>query len=146
MRTKTITRKLVCALSKDDLISIGEKMAETSKEIDRIEDEKKGLKKHREFLSELAKKFDKGTEERDITCTVRYNMPVNGKKSIIRMDSDETVEVLNMTAEELQEDLFTGGEAEVRDAHAIVVEEDGKPLDWATEPKQLLPKNPDSEK
>jgi hypothetical protein len=49
--------------------------------------------------------LNQGYEYRDVVCEVRFNEPVDGKKSIFRTDSGELVEVRKMSDEEL-EDLF----------------------------------------
>jgi hypothetical protein len=142
LTTKTITRRLDCKLSKDDLVAIGHEMSQKSGEIDTIEAMKKRLKPLREDLSELGKKIANGTEKRDVTCEVRYHVPVNGKKSIVRLDTDEVIEVLNMTPEEMQEDLFQGGQNVADEASSIVVEE-GQRL-WPGRSPLELPDRGDS--
>src|SRR4029077_9663993 len=63
------------------------------------------IKKHEAEASELAKQYSKGGETGQIGCKIRYDIPVAGKKSYIRMDTEETIEVHDMSLEEKQETL-----------------------------------------
>lgn len=95
-------------------------MVKNELEIARIENEKKRLAGIREENLELSRKFNKGTTERSIICDIIYNKPKNGEKTIIRTDTGETVQVLRMTAQELQEDMEFGEDANVLSAQRLI--------------------------
>jgi len=112
MRPITTTRRLQRKLESEQLLAIGKEMSDKLLEIEQIETAKKRVTPLREELTLLGSKYNSGFEDVEIECNVIYNSPEPGKKTIIRPDTGETIEVVDMTKEELQEDLpFT--EAEV---------------------------------
>jgi hypothetical protein len=90
-------RKLVSALADRDLAE-GEKKLSDSVFNERI-------KKHDADAAALAKQYGKGGETAQVGCTIRYDVPSVGKKSYIRMDREEVVEVHDMNLDEKQETL-----------------------------------------
>jgi predicted transcriptional regulator len=109
---KIVTKFLPVILTQSELLDISKKSVEKTLEVDRIEELKKKITPLRDEVTELSKKFKDGYEMRPVTCKVLFHTPVNGRKTIIREDTGETVEVLNMDLEEMQE-AFEFQEAEI---------------------------------
>ncbi len=113
MRPDSITLAIFEKYSTKELAKTAQTMAQAVSDMEGAEAQKKvsdgvfneRIKKHAAEVSELAQKYNKGGETAQIGCAIRYDIPVVGKKSYIRMDSEETVEVHDMTIEEKQETL-----------------------------------------
>ena len=111
MRPDSITLAIFEKYSPAELADVAQKMAQAQSDMESAEAEKKvsdgvfneRIKKHAAEVSEHAQKYNKGGETAQIGCTIRYDIPEVGKKSYIRMDTEETVEVHDMSAEEKQE-------------------------------------------
>lgn len=119
MRQTKSTRTLPCKLSELDLVAIGEKMTHLTLEVQKIEDAKKRVKPMQEEITELAEKWREGFEDRYVECEILYHNPQTGKKSVVRTDTGEIVEILNMTSEEMQESLEFESEAIVDKARLL---------------------------
>lgn len=114
MRPFTTKRRIQRTLNKEQLLSIGKEMSDIISEIEQIEVLKKKVTPLREELTLLGSKYNSGFEDVELECTIEYNTPATGKKSVMHPDTHEPIEVMDMTKEDLQEDLdFT--EAEVVD-------------------------------
>lgn len=129
MRQTTSTRSLPCKLSDLDLVAIGEKMTHLTLEVQKIEDAKKRIKPMQDEITELAAKWRGGFEDRYVECNILYHTPQTGKKSIVRTDTGEIVEILNMTAEEMQESLDFESEAIVDKARMLAAPRDPNEID-----------------
>lgn len=105
MKSKTATKLLPVLFTKDEMLDLAKKSMETTLQIDDIENQKAKLNGLYDYVTEISKKMKSGFEDRMVVCEVKYNCPHNGKKTVIRTDTGETVEIVNMTAEEMQEDL-----------------------------------------
>jgi hypothetical protein len=105
MRPQTTTRRLQKKLESEQLLAIGKEMSDKLLDIEQIETAKKRITPLREELTLLGSKYNSGFEDIEMECDIEYNSPEAGKKTIIRPDTGETVEVVEMTKEDLQEDL-----------------------------------------
>lgn len=111
MRLEEITIAIFEKYSPDELATTAAAMAQAQSDLEGVEAEKKmsdsvykeRINKHAAEVSELAKKYVKGGETAQIGCKIRYDIPAPGQKSYIRFDTEETVEVHDMTTEEKQE-------------------------------------------
>lgn len=108
-----ITKILNCTFTTEELKEIGIKLALENQSKERLEDKKKQAMS--QFKSEidaadakiksLAQKLARGSEDREIECDILFNTPEEGKKTTVRNDTGEIVQVQDMTKEELA-DLF----------------------------------------
>ena len=108
-----VTRMLNCPFTTEELKEIGIQLALANQKRERLEDDKK--QSMSQFKSELdaaeaqikslAQKLARGSEDRSIDCDVLYNTPTEGTKTIVRGDTGETVQIVNMTDGEIN-DLF----------------------------------------
>lgn len=62
-------------------------------------------------IAREARKYTAGYEYRDVECRIDYHTPRQGMKQVRRMDTYELVRESEMTAAEMQDDLFEGEEA-----------------------------------
>jgi hypothetical protein len=113
MRPDSITLAIFEKYSPEELAETAQKLVQALTEKTSAETEKKmsdsvfneRIKKHEAEAEECAKRYSKGGETAQIGCSIRYDMPSVGKKSYIRMDREEVVEVHDMSLEEKQETL-----------------------------------------
>ncbi len=113
MRPASITLAIFEKYSPEELTTTAKEMAQAQSEMESAEAEKKTsdgvfnerIKTHAAKVSELAQRYNKGGETAQIGCTIRYDIPTVGKKSYIRMDSEEVVEVHDMNWDEKQETI-----------------------------------------
>jgi hypothetical protein len=113
MRPDSITLAVFEKYSAEEMADTANKLVQALADIETAETEKKmsdavfkeRINKHEAEASELAKTYGKGGETAQIGCTIRYDVPTVGKKSYIRMDREETIEVHDMSLEEKQETL-----------------------------------------
>ena len=109
MKSKQTLRTLPVLYTKEEMLNLSKDSMDCMLEIDRINNLKKNLTPLQEKAIEVSKKMKLGYEERQVSCRIEYNRPHNGKKTIIREDTGETVSIENMTGEELQEELDLSG-------------------------------------
>lgn len=113
MRPDSITLAIFEKYTPEELATTATAMAQAQSDMETAESEKKvsdgvfneRIKQHAAKVSELAQKYNKGGETAQIGCTIRYDIPEIGKKSYVRMDREETIEIHDMTLEEKQETL-----------------------------------------
>ena len=113
MRPDSITLAIFEKYSPEELVTTAQNLVQALADKETAETEKKvsdavfkeRINKHEAEATEHAKRYSKGGETAQIGCTIRYDLPTVGKKSYIRMDREETVEVHDMTLEEKQETL-----------------------------------------
>ncbi len=105
MKNKTTFRDLKVELTKDELLNISTQITNIVLEIERIEKLKSQIKSLRETETHLSKIFNNGYETKSVQCSVIFHEPSNNQKTIIRTDTREIVETLEMTEKETQEDF-----------------------------------------
>jgi hypothetical protein len=113
MRPDSITLAIFEKYSAEEMTTTAQQLVQALNDKETAETEKKlsdsvfkeRINKHESEATELAKRYSKGGETAQIGCTIRYDMPTVGKKSYIRMDREEVVEVHDMSLEEKQETL-----------------------------------------
>jgi len=97
----------------EEVHEMGAELARISTEIARTREEKKAVVT--DFNAKITAKeaevgilgnnINNGYEHRYVECTIHFNTPNTGKKTIFRNDSGEQVKVLNMTSDEIQLDM-----------------------------------------
>ena len=113
MRPDSITLGIEEKYSAEEFADIAKKMAAAIAEVETISTEKKvsdaafneRIKKADAEVSTLARRYNKGCEVAQIGCDIRYDVPEVGKKSYVRMDTGEAVEVHDMSWKEKQETI-----------------------------------------
>jgi hypothetical protein len=113
MRPDSITLAIFEKYSPEELADTATKLVQALTDQETAETEKKTsdavfkerIGKHAAEANELAHRYSKGGETAQIGCDIRYDTPEVGKKSYIRMDTGETVEVHEMNWEEKQETI-----------------------------------------
>lgn len=117
MRPTKTERFLRCHFTDAELLTISKGMSQAVATRTQTENDKKRMAK--EFDARIAtydaeidlasEKVRSGYECRNIACSVAYNSPRIGMKEIRRDDTGELVEVLQMSASEMQEELPLDG-------------------------------------
>ena len=107
------TERLRCQLTDEEKIEAGRELAETTNELEEIQDDKSQVVsefKARTTAAEakialLGNKLRSGYEIRDVKCDIRFDWPKEGQKQTIRLDTNEVVYTHDMTEEEKQMQL-----------------------------------------
>ena len=112
-KVKQITEYLRYDFTRMELVERAQELARSLQEIQRLEDNLASVKKN--IQSQVAEQEAKrnrlsncvaaGYEMRDVPCEVRFNDPESKKKTVVRLDSLEIVQVLPMDGYECQEEL-----------------------------------------
>lgn len=72
------------------------------------------LKGKMKVIKQLSHKLNNGSEVRDVSCQVKYNDPVYGKKTLIRMDTlEEWVEEMDVEEFNLFNQNLPVGDSEI---------------------------------
>jgi len=110
---KTFKRAFDIPLDDAQLADTAHQMSEKLKRIDALEEAynrakeaKKATSGLLEEVMELGRFIEKGCESTMVDCYYLYDVPEEGKKTIIRADTKEEVEILDMTDAEKQGDFF----------------------------------------
>lgn len=106
-------RMLRYEFSKPEIFDLGRELAEANGKKARIESDKKRvvsdftaqISSAENTIATLSQNISTGYEIRAVVCRVEYNHPSVGRKTIVRSDTHETVEVLEMTDYEMQGSL-----------------------------------------
>ena len=85
-------------------------MAYESKSLAELEEEKKSsasayksqIDATKALITKLANNVNNGYEYRNVECQIIYDDPVIGKKTYLRLDTNEIVKVEDMTKDEMQ--------------------------------------------
>lgn len=96
-----------------ELLDIGKKLAEANRELAIAEDEKKAVTSQLKArcdsiqgrIDEHSGQLTSGYTIRNVVCEIRFDEPIRGHKSTVRLDTMETVKSEPMTQCELQADL-----------------------------------------
>jgi hypothetical protein len=110
MSSRQETRNLFTPHTEERKIEIYERGQRIAREIERIELEKARLNEMYDKLVALMAGVN-GIYS-DVECLILLDEPEPGKKTIVRMDTHETVEVEDMTDADRQTDLFDADESE----------------------------------
>lgn len=99
----------------------GKRLADCTRQVNELEEEAKRVASDYKArisridneVSLLCTAINTGYAMGDVDCEVTFNSPKNGKKTIVRMDTGETVGVEDMTVGELQDELPMEGESRI---------------------------------
>ncbi len=108
--TKRIKQNLKYPFTKDEIREHGISLADATAAIAQIEKDFDNIKAEWKArgtavtaqIASLTNKVRDGFEYRDIECEETYNDPVNGQKTIRRLDTFETVKIVEMTESDCQ--------------------------------------------
>lgn len=112
-RTKAIKSNLAYQFSPEELIALGKELGESQIKLRQLDDDRKmvadewksKISSAEAHINSLSNKTSSGYEYRDIPCTVTYDCPVAGEKTITRDDTTEIVKVMLMDESEKQDEL-----------------------------------------
>lgn len=99
---QTIELTLPVRLRETDIAELGKQISDRAIEIEEIEKERKRIAVLRAEILELSHQLNSGTIEKPVKCTVMYDNPRHGIKTVVRTDTAEVIEQVPMTDEEMQ--------------------------------------------
>ena len=113
MRSNKVEKCLRYEFSQSEILELGKTLAEANSKLARIEQDKKRvtadfgsqISNQQSLIQTVSQNISSGYEMRQIICHVVYNHPAQGRKTIVRTDTEEIVEIVEMTDDELQEQL-----------------------------------------
>jgi hypothetical protein len=113
MKEQKVKKNMRYSFTPEERLEVGKLLADAQIELCRVGEDKKRVAddfKAKESaldasVKSLSNKMSTGYEFRDIDCTIIYNDPKTGKKSLFRDDTGERIATDPMTAEELQEEI-----------------------------------------
>lgn len=108
---KRITKTLPCELTEEEILETGHALAENVKDLNDLEEEKKEVvKKYQDRINtldtqqrRLALAVQTGKEDREVECEWLWHTPTKGRKTLVRLDINETVRIDEMDSRDLQE-------------------------------------------
>lgn len=114
-RVYTTTRVLQYFFTESELKEFAENLAEQcSLQIETENQKKAVVSQFKASLDEIAAKIAKvatnlrqGYVYRDTPCSVTYDSPIGGQKTITRKDTGEIIDVVPMSDDEMQEELYS---------------------------------------
>lgn len=120
MRLATIERSIEFPMSDGRLAEIAREISENLNEVNILEEQfeaakeaKKAVPAKMQHVRELGNYIRNGAERKDVICEILYDTPEVGVKQIVRSDTGEVVDTLEMTDEEMQGDLFIDGKGKL---------------------------------
>lgn len=124
-----IKLSLRCIFTQPELLERSKQLAEANRKVAELENDKsRAMNEYKSRISTtalevsvLSEKVTTGYEFRDVACRVRYDHPKSGKKTIIRLDTNEEVGVHDMNNEEKQLKLSLVNEAQGDGANAPTI-------------------------
>lgn len=107
-----VSRKLPVKLMEFELLNISKELARANQELSSIMNQKKEMnagfaakqKISEGIIEDLSLKISTGQEYRDVDCRIEFD-EINLKKTLFRTDTDEIVEKVKMTTEDLQKEI-----------------------------------------
>ena len=126
--TEVIKRDLRYTFSNTELLEIGKRLAEGARRLGELDKEKKRITSDytarmnavESEVNILSAAISSGYDIRPIECHVQLHLPKAGEKTIVRLDTFETVGVEQMTGDEMQTMLKFEAEAKASEVAAAV--------------------------
>lgn len=102
---KEVTRTLACKLTEEEITAKGRALASAVEERESHAQELKNFTELKKMeikaldaeIKTMAKQIETEEEDREVKCVWNYNQPRRGMKQLIRLDSHEIVDELDMT-------------------------------------------------
>lgn len=109
-RINKITEYLRYDFTPEEFTEHARTLARMNQELARSEERKKSItaelasdvKRHQDQVANQSRLVSNGYEYRYIECSVEFDKPTKGKKTIVRIDTGEVVHIKNMTGEDTQ--------------------------------------------
>lgn len=129
-KVKKDVQMLRCEFTTEEINEKAKQLANENRNYTEIENDKKSvtadfgarLAESKAKIDRLANHINSGYELRRVNVEVRMHDPEEGKKTVVRLDTNETVEILNMTEDELQEELDFENAGKIKSPEMEVVE------------------------
>lgn len=128
-KIKKDVQMLRCEFTSEEINEKAKQLANENRNFTEIENDKKSvtadfgarLAESKAKIDRLANNINSGYELRRVNVEIRMHDPAEGKKTVVRTDTNTVVEVLNMSEEELQEELEFN-EAEKKTAEMEIID------------------------
>lgn len=112
-RTKKIKSNLDYHFTKAELLSLGKELGESQLKLRQLDDDRKmvadewkaKISSAEAHINSLSNKTSTGYEYRDVSCTVTFDDPAPGEKTVRRDDTGDIVKVMLMHESEKQDEL-----------------------------------------
>lgn len=116
VKIKKDVQMLRCEFTVEEINEKAKQLANENRNYTEIENDKKSvtadfgarLAESKAKIDRLANNINSGYELRRVNVEIRMHDPAEGKKTVIRTDTNAVVEILNMSEDELQEELEFG--------------------------------------
>ena len=113
MPNKKIKMNLQYKFTKEELLDLGRTLGESQLALRQLDDDRKmvvdewkaKISSQEATINDLSNKTSSGYEYRNIECSVTYDVPVKGQKTIMRLDSGDVVKIMEMDDAEKQGEL-----------------------------------------
>lgn len=113
MRPDTVTKAVKHTFDNGELLTMADAITESVQRLAEVKKAKADadasfkdeMEQQTGTITKLSGMYRRGYEFRDHDCKVLYNMPEEGEKTFVRIDTGEEVSTDNMTEEEKQETL-----------------------------------------
>lgn len=128
-KIKKDVQMLRCEFTSEEINEKAKQLANENRNFIEIENDKKSvtadfgarLAESKAKIDRLANNINSGYELRRVNVEIRMHDPAEGKKTVVRTDTNTVVEVLNMSEEELQEEMEFN-EAEKKTAEMEIID------------------------
>lgn len=112
-RTKKFKQQLDYHFTHDELLVIGKELGECQLKLRQLDDDRKmvadewkaKISSAENHITSLSNKTSSGYEYRDVECTITFDAPVAGEKTVTRNDTGAVVKILAMEDFEKQQEL-----------------------------------------
>lgn len=130
MQTQRVVLELAVKFTDEQISDFGKKLAEKIFELGKLEVDKKAnadvfkgqIETVHSEITDLSGKINKGEEDMDIDCEVKYHFPAKDMKTVTRLDTNELVGEFAMVEEDFN--LFTQYDEKVTELNPDEAPED----------------------
>ena len=113
MAPKKIKMNLQYKFTKEELLDLGRTLGESQLALRQLDDDRKmvvdewkaKISSQEAAINDLSNKTSSGYEYRSIECSVTYDVPIKGQKTIMRLDSGAVVKIMEMDDADKQDQL-----------------------------------------
>ena len=113
-RTERTRESVKHQFSDAETLEMSRQLARSHQELSEIEEQKENvvadfkaqITAKEGSIADLSRRINNGYEYRTVDCELRFHQPEKGMKTLVRMDSGETVKSSKMDSWELQDVLF----------------------------------------
>ena len=125
---KEEVRRLMCQLTEEEYQNKSKELSRLIREKAAHEEQKRTfaqyykelIDKTQKYIEDILPVVESGEEERPVHCRIEFNVPENGLKTVIRLDTGEMIETCDMTDEEAADMFYNAVDPEGTAADAVI--------------------------